>query len=331
MSEVFTPNKEKYGLFEKRPYYKPFEYPWAYDLYKLQSRAHWLPEESPVADDIADYRQKLTDDERNIIAAIFRFFTQADSDVASGYSEHYLPLLCPPEIRMMLLTFGSFEAIHQDAYSQLIDTLGFPEDSYKVFMEYKAMVDKHEFLEKQSTGTIEDLAKTIAVFSAFTEGVQLFGSFAILMNFPRHNLMKNMGQIISWSIRDENLHVKGMSQVFRALIDEYPELWTDALKCSIYTAAEQIVALEFSFIDTVFEQVTELRDMTKEELKQYIKHLAGQRLMAIGLKDIYGEENPFPWIDYLVSGVEHANFFETRATEYAKASTSGTWADVFSR
>ena len=58
----------------------------------------------------------------------------------------------------------------------------------------------------------------MAVYSAFTEGVQLFSSFAILLNYPRHNLMKGMGQIVTWSVRDETLHVESMSRLFQEFI-----------------------------------------------------------------------------------------------------------------
>jgi ribonucleoside-diphosphate reductase beta chain len=174
-----------------------------------------------------------------------------------------------------------------------------------------------------------DIAKTMAIYSGFTEGVQLFSSFAILLNFPRHNLMKGMGQIVTWSIRDETLHVEGMSQLFRTYIKENPDLWTDELKYEIYCAAERTVELEDAFIDLCFAGA-EVPDLTPEEVKLYIRYIADRRLLGLGMKKIFSsEENPLPWLDYMLNGVEHTNFFENRATEYARASTTGNWQDIF--
>lgn len=315
-------------LTEGRSYFKPFDYPWAYDAYKLQVKMHWTPEEVPLADDIKDFNVKLSETERTVITQLFRFFTQADVDVAGGYCQHYLPTFKPPEIRMMLSQFAAMEATHIDAYSQLIETLGLPDSEYKMFGEYKSMRDKHEYLERFNMDTPANIAKSIAVYSGFTEGVQLFSSFAILLNFPRNNLMKNMGQIISWSVRDENLHTEYLCKLFRTYIEENPHLWDDSLKSSLYSIAERIVELEDAFIDTVFA-AGPLQKLGPDDVKGYIRYIAGRRLKQLGLKNVFMiEDNPLPWIDAMINGVEHTNFFENRPTEYAKAATTGNWDDI---
>ena len=145
------------------------------------------------------------------------------------------------------------------------------------------MLDKHEYLHDFGMETPMDIAKTMAIYSGFTEGVQLFSSFAILLNFPRHNLMKGMGQIVTWSIRDETLHVEGMSQLFRTYIKENPELWNDDLKYEIYCAAERTVELEDAFIDLCFAGA-EVPDLTPDEVKSYIRYIADRRLLGLGLR-----------------------------------------------
>jgi len=315
-------------LTKERHYYKPFSYPWAFEAYKDAQHMHWLPSEVPMADDLKDYRH-LDEKSKREIGMLFRFFTQSDVDVAGGYASHYLPTFKPPEIRMMLSSFASMEAIHMDAYSTLIDTLGIPEEEYQMFSNIKAMSDKHEYLSKFNMNTKRDIAKTVAVYSGFTEGVQLFSSFAILLNYPRHNKMKNMGQIITWSIRDEDLHVENMSRLFRTYIQENPEIWDDGLKYDIFCACERVVAMEDAFIDEILPEGT-AEDLTAEDIKAYIRFLGDKRLMGLGLKKIFGsDKNPLPWIDYMVNAVEHTNFFENRSTEYSKASTTGNWQDIF--
>ena len=316
-------------LLEEREYYKPFVYPWAFEFYKRQQQMHWLPEEVPLQDDIRDYKEKLSEGERTLIDNIFKFFTQADVDVCCGYAKHYLPTFKQPEIRMMLVSYAAMEAVHQEAYSLLLETLGKSDDMYQEFFDIQAMSEKHDYLTDFNMETPHEMAKTMAVYSGFTEGVQLFSSFAILLNYPRHNMMKGMGQIVTWSIRDETLHVEGMSQLFRTYIKENPDLWNDNLKYEIYCAAERTVELEDAFIDLCFENA-EVPDLTAQEIKDYIRYIADRRLLGLGMKKIFGsEQNPLPWLDYMLNGVEHTNFFENRATEYARASTTGNWQDIF--
>jgi len=313
------------SLLDERTFYKPFQYPWAFEAYKMAQRMHWMPEEVTLQDDVKDYKENLTEDDKILLDNLFLFFTQADVDVAGGYANHYLPTFKQPEVRMMLSAFASMEAVHMEAYALLVDTLGKSEE----FLNIQAMTDKHEYLTNFNMDTPFDIAKTIAVYSGFTEGVQLFGSFAILLNYPRHNLMKGMGQIVTWSIRDESLHVESMSQLFRTFCKENPEIWTDRLKYEIYCAAERVVELEDRFIDVCFENA-KIPDLTSEDVKEYIRYIGGRRLLGLGLKNIFhAKVNPLPWIDIQVNAVEHTNFFENRATEYAKSSTKGNWQDIF--
>lgn len=317
------------NLLQERNYYKPFAYPWAFEYYQAQQHLHWLPSEVNLADDLKDFRDKLNPENRALLTSLFRFFTQADSDVAGGYANHYLPTFKPVEIRMMLSAFAAMEAVHQEAYSLLLETLGYDDEEYKKFLEHKEMLEKHEYLSHFGMDTPQNIARTLAVYSGFTEGVQLFSSFAILLNFSRHNLMKGMSQIITWSVRDEGLHVEGMSKLFRTFINENPTIWTDELKCDIYCAAERTVSLEDAFIDLCFEGAA-VPDLTPEQVKTYIRYIADRRLLGLGMKKIFGStENPLQWLDYILNGVEHTNFFENRATEYARASTTGNWQDVF--
>ena len=316
-------------LLEEREYYKPFVYPWAFEFYKKQQQMHWLPDEVPLQDDIKDYKEKLSNGERILLDNIFKFFTQADVDVCGGYAHHYLPTFKQPEVRMMLVSYAAMEAVHQEAYSLLLETLGKSDDMYQEFFDIQAMMEKHEYLQDFSMETPFDMAKTMAVYSAFTEGVQLFSSFAILLNYSRHNYMKGMGQIVTWSIRDETLHVESMSRLFKELIRENPDLWNDELKYEIYCAAERTVELEDAFIDTCFESA-KILNLSSEEVKEYIRYIADRRLLGIGMKAIFkSSKNPLPWLDYILNGVEHTNFFENRATEYARASTTGNWKDIF--
>jgi ribonucleoside-diphosphate reductase beta chain len=220
-------------LTDERAYFKPFSYPWAYNAWLKHEQSHWIHSEVPMLEDVKDWKKKLTTEEKGFLTNIFRFFTQGDIDVAGGYVKNYLPNFPQPEIRMMLMGFAAREALHIAAYSHLIETLGMPESTYSEFLQYQEMKDKHEYFEQFSNLDKKNIAQQIAAFSAFTEGLQLFSSFIMLLNFPRHGMMKGMGQIITWSIVDETIHCESMIKLFRTFIDENREIWNDELKGQI--------------------------------------------------------------------------------------------------
>ena len=318
------------SLLDAKSVYKPFTYPWAYDAWLTQQRIHWLPEEVPLADDVKDWQAKLSAGEKNLLTQIFRFFTQSDIEVNNCYMKHYANVFKPTEVQMMLAAFSNMETIHIAAYSHLLDTIGMPEAEYSAFLHYQEMRDKFDFMQRFDTSSVHNTALTLAVFGAFTEGLQLFASFAMLLNFPRFNKMKGMGQIVSWSVRDESLHCDCIIKLFRTLISENPEVWTAEFERELYKACETIVEHEDAFIDLAFEMGA-VEGLTAEEVKIYIRYIADRRLVQLGLQPIYRiEGNPLPWLDTMLNAVEHTNFFENRATEYSKAATEGTWEEAFS-
>jgi ribonucleoside-diphosphate reductase beta chain len=286
-----------------------------------------------MLEDVKDWKNKLTPEQKQFLTHIFRFFTQGDIDVAGGYVTNYLPYFKQPEVRMMLLGFAAREALHIAAYSHLIETLGLPDETYNQFLEYAEMREKHEYVLNisEQNSTKQNTAKHIAVFSAFTEGMQLFSSFIMLLNFPRHGMMKGMGQIVTWSIVDETKHTESMIKLFRTYIEENKEIWNDELKGEIYSIAEKMVELEDKFIDLAFE-IGEMPNLTPQDVKQYIRYIADRRLISLGMKGIFKvKKNPLPWVEEMINAPIHGNFFENRVTDYAKGALSGTWGDVWAQ
>ena len=318
------------SLLSANPVYKPFHYPWAYDAWLQQQRIHWLPEEVPLADDVKDWQKNLTKEERNLLTQIFRFFVQADVEVNNCYMGHYSRVFKPTEVCMMLASFSNTETIHIAAYSYLLDTIGMPELEYEAFLHIKEMRDKYEYMQSFNTSTKLDIAKTLAMFGAFTEGLQLFASFAILLNFPRFNKMKGMGQIVTWSARDETLHTNSIIRLFHTFLSENPEIKSKDFFEDLKNACSIVVGHEDSFIDKAFE-LGGVEGLDAENVKKYIRYIADNRLNQLGINPIYNVgKNPLPYMDEMLNSLEHANFFESRATEYSRAATQGTWDEAFS-
>tara|TARA_R110001592_G_scaffold244149_1_gene505443 strand:- start:1159 stop:2130 length:972 start_codon:yes stop_codon:yes gene_type:complete len=322
--------EKKLKVTDQREYFKPFHYPWAYDMWLKHEQSHWLHTEVPMMGDVKDWKLRLTQEEKFFLTNVFRFFTQSDIDVAGGYVTNYLPHFPQPELRMMLSGFAAREALHIAAYSHLIESLGMPDTTYNEFNEYDAMREKHEFFQSKIMNGANVPVK-IAAISAFTEGLSLFSSFIMLLNFPRHGKMKGMGQIVTWSIVDETMHTEGLIKLFRTYVEENKEMWNDETKGQIYTVCEKMVELEDKFIDLAFTmgKVEGLRDT---EVKEYIRYIADRRLISMGMRGIYKvKKNPLPWVEEMINAPTHTNFFENRATDYAKGALGGDWSEVWAQ
>ena len=312
-------------ITKERVVYKPFEYPEAHDYWMKQQQAHWLHTEVPMMSDVTDWKQNLTDTEKNIIGSILKGFAQTETVVNDYWSGLVTKWFRKPEIIKMAVTFGAFETIHAEAYSLLNEELGLGD--FSEFLEDETTMAKIENLmnvrdNMDGTPDWTERAKSLAIFSAFTEGVNLFSSFAVLLSFKLRNLLKGVGQIVEWSIRDESLHSNAGCWVFRQLIKEKPELNTPELKEDIRQAALLSLKLELDFIDKVYE-MGDLEGCTKYDLVSFIKHRTNTKMADLGYDPVVNDIDMdaiqrMKWFDSLSAGKQHTDFFANRVTNYSK-------------
>src|SRR6478736_2030591 len=235
------------GLLNATGTYDVTRYSWAYDCWKRQQQTHWMGEEVPLGSDIRDWQSgRLTDSEKNLLTQIFRFFTQSDVEVGDNYLKRYIPIFQPLEVQMMMAAFTNMETVHIDAYALLLKTLGMPKTEFAAFRDYDAMRAKADYMHSFGTKTCGDVARTLAMFGAFTEGMSLFASFAMLMNFPRFNKMNGMGQIVSWSVRDESLHCESVIRLYHEWANETGAV-TKSVASDITDVGKTMVELEDKF------------------------------------------------------------------------------------
>ena len=315
-------------ITEPRHFYKPFEYQQAFDFYKDQHRAHWLADEVPLASDLNDWKLKLNKSEKNLIGNILKSFAQTEVHVNDYWSTKVSIWFPKPEIQAMARVFADFESIHAEAYARLNEELGL--DDFQAFLEDETSKAKIERLIETPGETLEERALSLAIFSAFTEGVNLFSSFAILMSFQLRNLMKGTGQIVEWSVRDESLHSKAGCWLFRTLLEEQPELNTDTLRKAVTEACQISVQLEFDFIDKAFE-MGDVDGLNVNQLKNFIKARANEKMIELGYTAIYNDIDPnllkqIEWFGHLTSGKTHQDFFAGRVTSYSKSTAD--WDDL---
>lgn len=308
------------ALLDTRAEFKPFDYPHFYETWIKAQAAHWSPFEVQMGQDIDDWKTRLTESEKSVVGNILKGFTAMETHVEDYWASRVGRFFKKIEIQMVAHTFASFESIHAVGYAYLNDSLGL--DDYKAFVNDPATYARIERMVNTKGKSKPDIAKSLAVFSAFVEGVSLFSSFAVLLSFSRRNLLKNVGQIIAWSVLDEQLHSQTGIELFNIFRNEYPEIWTDEVKKEIYEAARLTIKQEDDFIDKVFE-LGDIEGITKHDLKQFMRYRANDRLKAMGLKPNWTNIDKaaidrMSWFEVIVNGQGQADFFAVKETAYSK-------------
>jgi len=328
-------------LFTERIPYKPFEYPEYYlDGWLPQAQAFWLHTEIPMQGDVKDWNENLTLSEKNLVGNILLGFAQTECAVSDYWTGMVTKWFPKHEIKQMAMMFGSQETIHATAYSYLNETLGL--EDFEAFLHEPSIADRFEFLmETTADWSPEDLlknpiarmevAKSLAIFSAFAEGVSLYSSFAVLYSFQLRNLLKGIGQQMKWSVRDESLHSKMGCRLFRHMCDEYPELKNE-VQPMIEEAATLMVEMEHKYIDKIFEH-GDLANLSSNDLKNFIYRRANEKLEELGYLPIFHYDGKsadnLDWFYHLTGGHTHTDFFAIRPTDYAKASEGDDWENIW--
>lgn len=311
------------SLLEVSKTYAPI-YSELVEITERHERTHWGTWEVKLQQDVEMWKTGvITDKEKYFVNSILRLFTQSDVAVGSDYYDNLIPVIRNNEARNMLGSFAGREGVHQRAYALLNDTLGFGEGFYSEFLEYGEMKDKLEFMMDMKNTSMKDIAKSLAK-QVLIEGVCLFASFAMLLNFSRQGKLIGMGDVNTWSIKDESIHVYGLSRLFALFIAEHPRIVTEEFKRDIYETNRLCISLEDNFIDLAFAKGG-VHGITARETKQYIRSVSDYRMQQLGFKAEFGVVNPFDWLDWIVSNTTIENFFEANTVGYSKGSMAGTY------
>ena len=321
------------GLFEPRIAYKPFEYPEYYnDGWLKQAQAFWLHTEIPMSGDVKDWNEKLTSAEKNLVGNILLGFAQTECAVSDYWTQKVVNWFPKHEIQQMAMMFGSQETIHAVAYSYLNETLGL--EDFEAFLHEPATAERFENLVAYDGTDPVGIGKSLAIFSAFAEGVSLYSAFAVLYSFQLRNLLKGIGQQMKWSVRDESLHSKMGCQLFRHMCKENPNLLEDC-RDDVITAAKTMLESEEKYIDKMFE-LGDIENLRAYDLKQFIRKRLNEKLQELGYFDL-GEYFVFDknasenldWFYHLTGGHTHTDFFAVRPTDYSKANEGEDFEDIW--
>ena len=325
------------SIFKERVEFKPFEYPIYYtEGWLKQAQAFWLHTEISMQGDVKDWNENLSPSEKNLVGNILLGFAQTECAVSDYWTNMVTDWFPKHEIRQMAMMFGSQETIHATAYSYLNETLGL--DDFSGFLHEPSTAERFEFLMNTTSeykhGDLEhnsearkEVARSLAIFSAFAEGVALYSSFAVLYSFQMRNLLKGIGQQMKWSVRDESLHSKMGCQLFNHMCEEYPTL-RDEIEMEVKEAARLMIDMEMQFIDKMFE-MGDLENLKASDLKEFIKKRGNEKLAELGYSSVfeYNKEaaSELDWFYHLTGGHTHTDFFAIRPTDYSKAGEDENW------
>ena len=318
------------SLFKERIAYKPFEYPEYYtEGWLKQAQAFWLHTEIPMSGDVKDWNEKLTDKEKNLVGNILLGFAQTECAVSDYWTQKVVGWFPKHEIQQMAMMFGSQDPIHAVAYSYLNETLGL--EDFEAFSHEPATAERFEHLVAYEGNDPVGIGKSLAIFSAFAEGVSLYSAFAVLYSFQLRNLLKGIGQQMKWSVRDESLHSRMGCKLFNHMCDEIPTL-RDACEEDVLLAANTMVALEEKYIDKMFE-MGDIENLKAYDLKQFVRKRTNEKIQELGYQgnvhyDSAAADN-LDWFYHLTGGVTHTDFFAMRPTDYSKANEGEDFEDIW--
>ena len=313
-------------IFSPRITLAPYEYPEMVEFIKPIQATYWVHDEINFDKDVQDFKVKLSDDERHLIGTILKTFAQTETFVADefwGKIGEYIP---KPEMQIVASNFTENEWRHALAYKRLNEVLGL--DDFEAFMEDEVAMAKFNNLTKigkdhEGNPKKSDVAKTLAIFGAFTENVCLFAQFATLRSFSTNgrNLLTNVGDIIDWSQLDEFQHARVAMWIFNKIIEENPDIWTDEFKSDIYTTAKITFDLEVDLINQMFVK-GDLPNLKKDDLINYMKYRINLSLININLKPIFSVDNDklenLDWFESKFKMDSHKDFFARRVSDYSK-------------
>ncbi|MCY0979351.1 ribonucleotide-diphosphate reductase subunit beta [Chryseobacterium wangxinyae] len=323
------------GIFDKRVSYKPFEYPEVLQFTEAINKSFWVHSEVDFTADVQDFQSQLEPHEKNAVKNALLAIAQIEVSVKSFWGNLYNHLP-KPELNGLGSTFAECEFRHSEAYSRLLEVLGYNEEFTHV-VEVPALKKRIDFLSNvlkhANSATPKEYVSSLLLFSILIENVSLFSQFAIILSFTRFKgFMKNVSNIIAWTSIDEQIHANGGIYLINKIREEQPDLLTDSDIEDIYTLVDQSIELEGEILDWIFE-MGELDKFSKQDLINFMKYRVDESLTKINMEKRYNttaeQYSPMKWFEEEVFANSMDDFFAKRPVDYTKHDKSITANDLF--
>jgi len=323
------------GLFEKRINYKPFEYPEVLQFTEAINRSFWVHSEVDFTADTQDFHSHLTGPERNAIKRSLLAIAQIEVAVKSFWGNLYNHLP-KPELNGLGSTFAECEFRHSEAYSRLVEVLGY-NDEFEKLIEVPVIRERIDYLSNALSNTKstdkKDYGISLVLFTILIENVSLFSQFAIVLSFARFKgWMKNVSNIIAWTSIDEQVHANAGIYLINKIKEEYPEVLDGQTMARITDMVKESIEIEERIINWIFEE-GELSVIHKKDLINFIKFRVDESLNRIDMPSQYHisseQYRPMKWFEEEVFANSLDDFFAKRPVDYTKHDKSITANDLF--
>lgn len=323
------------GIFDKRLQYKPFEYPEVLQFTEAINKSFWVHAEVDFTADTQDFHSHLTPAERNAVKNSLLAIAQIEVAVKSFWGNLYNHLP-KPELNGLGATFAECEFRHSEAYSRLLEVLGY-NNEFEKLLDIPVIRERIDYLSNAlsnaKSADKQEYTISLILFSILIENVSLFSQFAIILSFTRFKgLMKNVSNIIAWTSVDEQIHANAGIYLINKIREEYPEMFNEETNNKISELVKTSIEIESKIIDWIFS-AGDIDIINKQDLLNFMKYRADDSLRKINMPALFNISNeqnkPMLWFEEEVFANSLDDFFAKRPVEYTKHDKSISALDLF--
>lgn len=300
------------------------KYQWAYNLWKMMLANTWFPEEVNMNADKRDYNGGLTAQEKLGYDRALAQLIFMDSLQTNNLIDNINPYITSPEINLILVRQAYEEALHSQSYAVMVESISANTseiyDMWRGDMQLRSKNDHiaNVYIELSKNPNEQNLLKVMFA-NQILEGIYFYSGFSYFYTLARSGKMLGSAQMIRFIQRDEVTHLLLFQNIINSLRKEQPHLFTPALKEEVIEMFKKAVDVESQWGEYITQG--QILGLTTEIIREYIQHLADERLKAVGFESLYNSKNPIKWVEQFASFNEQkTNFFEAKVTNYSKGS-----------
>ncbi|MBK9564707.1 MAG: ribonucleotide-diphosphate reductase subunit beta [Saprospiraceae bacterium] len=323
------------SIFDKRINYKPFEYPEVLKFTSAMNNTFWVHSEVDFTADVQDFHSHLNDSDRQAVKKSLLAIAQIEVAVKTFWGNLYLHFP-KPEFNGLGSTFAECEFRHSEAYSRLLEVLGY-NDEFEKLLDIPVIKKRIDYLSsvlsKSKSEDRKEYILSLVLFTILIENVSLFSQFGIILSYTRfRGALKNVSNIIAWTSVDEQLHANAGIYLINVIREELPEIFDEDTQNKIYQVVKESIDIEAEILDWIFSD-GDIKNINKKDLLNFMKFRVDESLERIGMKKVFHvsdeEYKPMIWFEEEVFANSLDDFFAKRPVDYTKHDKSITADDLF--
>ncbi len=303
----------------------PFKYPWAWQYFINANKNHWTPLDINMAQDVHDYRHKLTLEERHVYENVLSYLTTSDILAMRNIGLAVMEKMSAPELQIYQARQVYEESLHTWTYQHCIETIGL--DQSEIYNRYRVVPEIHQKIklannrldsvlrsdiDLRDPDELENFVMAYAFFGGIFEGCWFYNGFSPIFALQRRGLMKGTAEQLQYIMRDEVMHASFGIRVVKQIIKE-ENLTLDPKK--IQDMFVQSYEAEKLYADYILRDP--ILGYSKEMHIDQFCFIANRRAKQLKFEQPFpGAKAALPWLDEQANMKKEKNFFETKVTEY---------------